>query len=215
MGMSSFLCPICELPVMASISIGTQLSHVALVRPNGDLISGTYTGYGQLDGVEGAIELWPLIQYEDSWEAGWGDGDGILVHQACLPEAVELIRKGSEFPQMQRDLGQGHFYAQWQVAEFLAQLGKRNDLSKYSLKFVESNVFAKLDKEEYRQGNLSCCPVCGSGMVEGGCIDVNEGRAYQDIICTECGSSWTDVYKLDTYSNLEVSEEGRQLSDGS
>lgn len=211
MGMSSFLCPICELPIMASISIGTRLSHVTLVKPNGDMFFGTYDGYARLETANDTIDLWPLIQYEDSWDEGWGDGDGIIVHQACVSKAEEMIRNGTGFPKMQSDLGQGHFYSQWQVDEFLAQFEKINDLKGYSPMFHESNVFAKIDKDDYGECNGSLCPVCESGMIECDFIEVNAGRAYQDISCLTCHSSWTDVYKLETYDNLTVSDKAKEM----
>ena len=54
------------------------------------------------------------------------------------------------------------------------------------------------------------CPVCESTMVEGGHVDINNGHAYQNITCTDCGASWKDVYKLQQYRNLH-DEEGNRL----
>ena len=73
MGFSSWKCPVCGLPIMAGISVGTVLSHIALVRPCGTVIKGTYDGYGRLAGLDtGELNLWPLVKDKDPGDEGWG-----------------------------------------------------------------------------------------------------------------------------------------------
>jgi hypothetical protein len=40
------------------------------------------------------------------------------------------------------------------------------------------------------------CPSCLSSNIEGGSIDIDQGRAWQNVSCTECGLEWTDGYQL-------------------
>lgn len=199
----------CGLPIMSSY-VGTVLSHIALVRPGGDVYRGIYDGYGRIEEESDNTELWPLIKYEEPWGAGWGDGDGIVVHQACLEQASDLVRSGSVLPEMKSDPGQGYFHDHSSVELFVENLKKLRGLENYSCHHERSNLFAKVHPDDYACDNASICPVCESGMIEGDVIDINEGRAYQDITCTECGSSWTDVYRIEKYDNLQVSEKARK-----
>ena len=47
------------------------------------------------------------------------------------------------------------------------------------------------------------CPFCLESNLHGGDIDVDEGRALQNIDCHSCGASWTDVYTLTGIDNAE------------
>lgn len=40
------------------------------------------------------------------------------------------------------------------------------------------------------------CPVCGSPTLEGECLTLGTGSAYQKIKCLDCHASWFDNYKL-------------------
>lgn len=41
------------------------------------------------------------------------------------------------------------------------------------------------------------CPYCKSHDIEGlGPVEVDEGRATQEIGCVKCDEGWTDEYKL-------------------
>ena len=49
-----------------------------------------------------------------------------------------------------------------------------------------------------------CCPVCkGDVGVEGHQVDINDGQATQECFCPSCESTWTDVYTLTGYINLQ------------
>ncbi len=61
----------------------------------------------------------------------------------------------------------------------------------------------KKTPEEYAAVKGVCCPACGSFNTSGGPVDVDGGYAFQEIDCLECDSSWTDVYRLVGYINLE------------
>lgn len=50
------------------------------------------------------------------------------------------------------------------------------------------------------------CPACGDERIEAQHVEVADGAASQDVTCTECGTTWTDLYKLTGYINLEIPE---------
>ena len=62
------------------------------------------------------------------------------------------------------------------------------------------------DKEYVRQCG-AICPSCRSSQIDGGHIEVDGSSAWQEITCFECGATWTDVYELVGYENLEVCNE--------
>jgi hypothetical protein len=215
MGFSSWLCPVCKLPITAGISIGTILSHIALVRPGGDIELGTYDGYGRLCGNSyEPIELWPLIRDEDPGDTGWGDGDGIVVHQVCVSVIEEQLREGKPLDQkMRRDPGQGHFHTDKDIDKFLKKLaGMHGDQYRnYQLDFGRRNVFAGLDEIDYVAQSGSICPVCTSSDLEPGVFEFVEDRVEQRIQCRHCYSLWTDVHELKGYKDLQVSKKGKAL----
>jgi uncharacterized protein (DUF983 family) len=44
--------------------------------------------------------------------------------------------------------------------------------------------------------NAGCCPYCGSGAIDGGFIEIDEGTASQKVGCNECDREWIDLYTL-------------------
>ena len=48
----------------------------------------------------------------------------------------------------------------------------------------------------YIKGKGLMCPFCRAEQVEGGFISVENGKAFQEIRCTECDGTWQDVYHL-------------------
>ena len=61
-----------------------------------------------------------------------------------------------------------------------------------------------LSPQAYRSTPKLCCPVCRSGNVEGGFIEVCGSQAEQTISCNNCEARWIDVYILANYDCLEV-----------
>ena len=58
--------------------------------------------------------------------------------------------------------------------------------------------------EEYVKTGGLLCPVCGGSTLEStSAMQVDDGVAWQEIVCVDCESTWTDTYTLDGYSNLE------------
>ena len=53
-----------------------------------------------------------------------------------------------------------------------------------------------LDKKAHIKGKGLSCPFCGSALIRGGFIEIEEGKAFQQMGCTECEAEWQDVYEL-------------------
>jgi len=51
-------------------------------------------------------------------------------------------------------------------------------------------------KKAYIDAGGVCCPECDSSDVEGRCVEVDAGRATQQMSCLSCAGQWTDVYAL-------------------
>ena len=60
-----------------------------------------------------------------------------------------------------------------------------------------------LTEKEYVKEEGHQCPKCKTfGNIAGGPFDVEDGKAYQEVWCEECGAFWSDVYKLAGYENF-------------
>ena len=53
-----------------------------------------------------------------------------------------------------------------------------------------------IDKESYIKGKGLSCPFCEAESVQGGFIQIESGKAFQEMGCTECEGAWQDVYEL-------------------
>ena len=56
--------------------------------------------------------------------------------------------------------------------------------------FSESQIKKHLNKKG------TTCPDCGDTMISGDSFVVDNGTAYQDMQCYNCGAFWRDVYRL-------------------
>lgn len=51
--------------------------------------------------------------------------------------------------------------------------------------------------KEYISSGGTVCPYCECDQLEGiAGVEVNDGVGYQGVKCTECGKTWTDIYRL-------------------
>lgn len=65
-----------------------------------------------------------------------------------------------------------------------------------------------LDNEQYVAKGGLLCPVCETPCsVEGGLVEVDGGVAYQNVNCTVCESTWTDLYALTGFDSLVKGDE--------
>jgi Zn-finger nucleic acid-binding protein len=53
-----------------------------------------------------------------------------------------------------------------------------------------------IDKESYIKGKGLSCPFCETELVEGRFIQIEAGKAFQEMCCIECEGVWQDVYEL-------------------
>ena len=58
--------------------------------------------------------------------------------------------------------------------------------------------------EAYVQQYGGCCPACRSGQIAGDRFDSEAAQVWQRLRCLACGASWTDVYRLQGYEDLEL-----------
>jgi len=72
-----------------------------------------------------------------------------------------------------------------------------------------------LSPEEYVKRGGRACPNCSSrnmdgvGSYEEQTVPLEPFAVVSDVICRDCGSMWTDVYKLAGYDNFEKDARNR------
>lgn len=52
------------------------------------------------------------------------------------------------------------------------------------------------DKQAYIKKKGVSCPFCAAESIHGGFVEIEAGKAFQDMHCAECGKEWQDVYQL-------------------
>lgn len=60
------------------------------------------------------------------------------------------------------------------------------------------NPLTAEQKAAYLACRGSVCPVCESGDISGGHVEINDGFAWQMVDCKACGAAWQDGYTLTT-----------------
>ena len=58
--------------------------------------------------------------------------------------------------------------------------------------------------EAYVKHYGGCCPACRSGQIAGDRFDSEAAQVWQRLRCLACGASWTDVYRLQGYEDLDL-----------
>ena len=58
--------------------------------------------------------------------------------------------------------------------------------------------------EEYVKKGGNTCLICKSEHIEGGLVQTDSGIAWQKVVCSTCGSEWTDNYRLENVSGLHT-----------
>lgn len=48
----------------------------------------------------------------------------------------------------------------------------------------------------YLASNGTKCPHCGGTDLDGKGVQIDSGTASQEIMCTDCGEGWFDIYTL-------------------
>jgi hypothetical protein len=61
--------------------------------------------------------------------------------------------------------------------------------------------------EAYAQHAGGGCPACRSGQIVGDSFDYEAAQVWQRLRCLACGASWTDVYRLQGYEDLDRADQ--------
>ena len=69
----------------------------------------------------------------------------------------------------------------------------------------------KMTSVDYVKERGERCPACRNPQTEGGPVDIVDTRAEQEMSCTECDSTWKDIYKLTGF--VELDDQAPQLSE--
>lgn len=51
-------------------------------------------------------------------------------------------------------------------------------------------------RKAYIESGATKCPHCGSEDLDGKGVDIDSGTASQEVMCTDCGEGWVDIYTL-------------------
>jgi len=68
--------------------------------------------------------------------------------------------------------------------------------------------FEEMEQKYVLNNGLTCLnPECDGTDFEGGSIKIDGPIAVQSITCNKCGSSWSDIYKLQGVDDVELENE--------
>jgi len=68
---------------------------------------------------------------------------------------------------------------------------------------MDAKVSAVKQKAYLKSGGTKC-PNCGSASISAGSSEADGTSAFQDVVCLDCGSTWTEEYKLARFGDLKV-----------
>ena len=63
-----------------------------------------------------------------------------------------------------------------------------------------------LNKKAHIKGKGLSCPFCGTSSIQGSFIEIETGKTFQRMRCTECEAEWQDVYELIDINPYPVEE---------
>ena len=66
----------------------------------------------------------------------------------------------------------------------------------------------EVDDHKTYMENPTHCPYCGYTDIEGDCINIHDGKAWQRVSCCDCESVWWDNYKLVGFEMEVYGDEG-------
>ena len=61
-----------------------------------------------------------------------------------------------------------------------------------------------LSDADYVKTKGNHCPRCRGVQIQGGEIEIGGKEAVQEVTCSDCGASWSDIYALVGYEDLET-----------
>lgn len=63
-----------------------------------------------------------------------------------------------------------------------------------------------MSEVEYVAAGGTKCPHCQSHDIKAESPDFDGSQIYFDVSCNNCDATWTDVYRLETYTNLDTAD---------
>ena len=63
-----------------------------------------------------------------------------------------------------------------------------------------------MDKKAYIESKGAMCPFCRAESIQGGFVQIEDGKAFQDMDCLECERRWQDAYRLVDVISIEKGE---------
>ena len=70
-------------------------------------------------------------------------------------------------------------------------------------KMFNANI---MNVSDYVKVGGNKCPHCQSHDIQAESPDFDGSQIYCDVVCNSCNATWTDVYRLDAYGNLDTSD---------
>ena len=61
--------------------------------------------------------------------------------------------------------------------------------------------------KQYAKNHYGQCPACHSHNVTAETLEADGNSAGSTVICEDCGATWTDIWELTGYIDLELPEE--------
>lgn len=56
--------------------------------------------------------------------------------------------------------------------------------------------------QEYISSGGTICPYCGGEELQGSSVEIENGKAFQQIRCQDCDRTWEDMYILSNIVSL-------------
>lgn len=61
-----------------------------------------------------------------------------------------------------------------------------------------------MNSKQHAATNGQHCPHCHATELTGESVEINNGTAEQEMSCDVCGATWTDVYALTGFKDLDA-----------
>lgn len=67
-------------------------------------------------------------------------------------------------------------------------------------------------KQYLKKGGLAC-PKCQSERISSGSVELDGPISRANVVCRDCGSVWTDIWKIAGYDNLNENKTTEELKE--
>lgn len=58
-------------------------------------------------------------------------------------------------------------------------------------------------RKEYVESGGANCPYCDCGVMDCLNLNIEGGKVFQKVGCTDCGRIWYDIYKLENIEEVQ------------